>query len=68
MIVKTAQGRFRVRVKDRGVVVADRTFGRWNDAQAWEADRKRHVAAGRLAPASARSRWTSASMPCGRHG
>lgn len=53
MIVKTAQGRFRVRVKDRGVVVADRTFGRWNDAQAWEADRKRRVAAGRLAPASA---------------
>lgn len=34
MIVKTMQGRFRVRVKDRGVVVADRTFGRWNDAQA----------------------------------
>jgi integrase len=53
MIVKTAQGRFRVRVKDRGVVVADRTFARWNDAQAWEADRKRKVAAGRLAPASA---------------
>ena len=53
MIVKTAQGRFRVRVKDRGVVVADRTFARWNDAQAWEADRKRQVAAGRLAPASA---------------
>ncbi|MDO8389718.1 MAG: hypothetical protein Q7V57_04450, partial [Actinomycetota bacterium] len=53
MIVKTAQGRFRVRVKGRGVVIADRTFGRWNDAQAWEADRKRHVAAGRLAPSSA---------------
>jgi hypothetical protein len=53
MIVKTARGRFRVRVKDRGVVVADRAFGRWNDAQAWEADRKRQVAAGRLAPASA---------------
>jgi integrase len=53
MIVKTAQGRFRVRVKDHGVVVADRTFGRWNDAQAWEADRKRKAAAGRLAPASA---------------
>ncbi len=53
MIVKTAQGRFRVRVKDRGVVVADRTFARWNDAQAWEAGRKRQVAAGQLAPASA---------------
>jgi integrase len=53
MIVKTVQGRFRVRVKDREVVVADRTFARWNDAQAWEADRKRQVAAGRLAPASA---------------
>ena len=53
MILKTRQGRYRVKVKDHGVIVADRTFTRWNDAEAWEADRKRQVAAGRLAPASA---------------
>jgi hypothetical protein len=50
MIVRTKQRRFRVTVKDRRVIVADRTFRSWNDAQAWEADRKRKVAAGRLAP------------------
>lgn len=53
MILKTTQGRYRVKVKNRGVIVADRTFTHWNDAEAWEADRKRQVAAGRLAPASA---------------
>jgi integrase len=53
MILKTRQGRYRVKVKDHGVIVADRTFTHWNDAEAWEADRKRQVAAGRLAPASA---------------
>lgn len=52
MIVKTRQGRYRVKVKDHGVIVADRTFTHWNEAEAWEADRKRQVAAGRLAPAS----------------
>ena len=54
MILKTRQGRYRVKVKDHSVIVADRTFTRWNDAEAWEADRKRMVATGRLAPASAR--------------
>jgi integrase len=53
MILKTRQGRYRVKVKDHGVIVADRTFARWNDAEAWEADRKRQVATGRLAPAAA---------------
>jgi integrase len=53
VILKTRQGRYRVKVKDQGVIVADRTFVRWNDAEAWEADRKRMIAAGRLAPASA---------------
>ena len=53
MILKTRQGRYRVKVKDHGEIVADRTFTHWNDAEAWEADRKRQVAAGRLAPASA---------------
>lgn len=53
VILKTRQGRYRVKVKYHGAIVADRTFKHWNDAQAWEADRKRQVAAGRLAPASA---------------
>ncbi|MHB1166173.1 MAG: tyrosine-type recombinase/integrase [Candidatus Nanopelagicales bacterium] len=53
MILRTRQGRYRVKVKDHGLIVADRTFVHWNDAEAWEADRKRQVAAGRLAPASA---------------
>ncbi|MDO8391292.1 MAG: tyrosine-type recombinase/integrase [Actinomycetota bacterium] len=53
MILRTRQGRYRVKVKEHGVIVADRTFARWNDAEAWEADRKRMVATGRLAPASA---------------
>ncbi|MFM7146627.1 MAG: hypothetical protein ACKOW5_09865, partial [Actinomycetales bacterium] len=53
MILKTRQGRYRVKVKDHGAIVADRTFAHWNDAEAWEADRQRQVAAGRLAPASA---------------
>ena len=44
MILKTRQGRYRVKVKDHGLIVADRTFARWNEAQAWEADRKRQVA------------------------
>ena len=41
VILKTRQGRYRVKVKDHGAIVADRTFKHWNDAQAWEADRKR---------------------------
>ena len=53
MILKTRQGRYRVKVKNHGVIVADRTSARWNDAEAWEADRKHQVAAGRLAPAAA---------------
>lgn len=53
MILKTRQGRYRVKVKEHGAIVADRTFAHWNDAEAWEADRKRQVAAGRLVPASA---------------
>ncbi|HYO19778.1 MAG TPA: tyrosine-type recombinase/integrase [Dermatophilaceae bacterium] len=53
MILKTRQGRYRVKVKDHGVIVADRTFTHWNDAQAWEAERKRMVASGRLSSAAA---------------
>jgi integrase len=53
VILKTRQGRYRVKVKDHGVIVADRTFRHWNEAEAWEADRKRMVATGRLAPAAA---------------
>ena len=53
MILKTAQGRYRVKVKDHGVIVADRTFVRWNDAEHWEAERKQKVACGRLATSTA---------------
>jgi hypothetical protein len=40
VILKTRQGRYRVKVKGHGAIVADRTFKHWNDAQAWEADHK----------------------------
>jgi integrase len=53
VILKTRQGRYRVKVKNHGVIVADRTFVRWNDAEHFETDRKQRVAAGRLAPAAA---------------
>ena len=53
MILRTRQGRYRVKVKDHGVIVADRTVRHWNEAEAWEADRKRMIATGRLAPAAA---------------
>jgi hypothetical protein len=53
VILKAREGRYRVKVKKHGRIVADRTFVQWNDAEAWEADRKRQFAAGRLAPVSA---------------
>jgi integrase len=43
---KTPNGRWRVRVKHAGRVVADRTFDRKGDAQAWESDQKRHLSLG----------------------
>src|SRR5699024_3413187 len=46
MIGKTSSGRWRVRVRYRGNVVADRTFDRKADASRWEAEQKRLLAAG----------------------
>ena len=43
MIGKTPNGRWRVRVKYQGRVVADRTFDRRTDASRWEADQRRHL-------------------------
>lgn len=36
VVLKTRQGRYRAKVKDHAAIVADRTFVRWNAAQAWE--------------------------------
>ncbi|MEX1078509.1 MAG: tyrosine-type recombinase/integrase [Homoserinimonas sp.] len=46
MINKTAQGNFRVRVKHKGKVVADKTFQRKGDAVTWESAMKRRIALG----------------------
>ena len=43
MIGKTANGRWRVRVKYRSRVVADRTFDRRTDATKWEAEQRRRL-------------------------
>ncbi len=43
MIGHSPSGRWRVRVKYRGVVVADRTFDRRGDALLWEAEQKRRL-------------------------
>lgn len=55
MINKTARGGWRVRVKYRGVMVADRTFERKGDAVRWESEQKRLLASGELvSPAAVR--------------
>lgn len=46
MIAKTANGRWRVKVKSKGAVVADRTFDRKGDAELWEAQQKRALSLG----------------------
>lgn len=43
MINKMASGKWRVRVKHRGVVVADRLFVRKAEAAAWEAEQRRRL-------------------------
>lgn len=43
VILKTTQGRYRVKVKRNGVIVFDKTFERKRDAEIWETDRKREV-------------------------
>jgi len=51
--VGTAGGRFRVRVKYRSVVVADRTFDRRGEAVRWETEQKRLLDDGDFIPPSA---------------
>ena len=46
MILKTKQGRYRVKVKRKGVIVADKTFIRKRDAEQYEAEKKREVMSG----------------------
>jgi integrase len=46
MIGKTRSGRWRVRVKYQGRVVADRTFDRRTDATKWEAEQRRQLEQG----------------------
>ncbi len=53
MVNKTANGRWRARVKSRGIVVADRTFTRRGDALRWEAEQIRLLALGEFVPPSA---------------
>jgi len=43
MITKARNGRWRVRVKHHGRVVADRTFDRKTDASRWEAEQRRSL-------------------------
>lgn len=61
MILTTAQGRYRVKVKHHGVIVADRTFLRRTDAARWEAEQKQRLLTGRAATA-AEGRITSADV------
>lgn len=55
MIVRRSNGKWRVRVKFKGVVVADRTFDRKGDAVRWESEQKRLLASGEfVSPAAGR--------------
>ena len=53
MIVKTPYGTWRVQVKYRSVVVADRTFERKGDAVRWEMEQKRLLQSGEFVSPSA---------------
>lgn len=53
MIVKTPYGSWRVQVKHRGVVVADRSFQRKGDAIRWEMEQKRLLLSGEFVAPSA---------------
>lgn len=50
MIIKTPGGRYRAKVKFRGVIVADRTFERRTDAVRWETEQKRLLHSGDFIP------------------
>ncbi|MDU0313173.1 site-specific integrase [Phycicoccus sp. M110.8] len=55
MILKRPNGKWRVKVKFRGVIVADRTFERRGDAVRWEMEQKRLLQSGEfVAPAAGR--------------
>lgn len=55
MIIKRPNGKWRVQVKYRGRVVADRTFERRGDAVRWEVEQKRLLHSGEfVAPAAGR--------------
>ncbi|EWT06051.1 hypothetical protein N864_00680 [Intrasporangium chromatireducens Q5-1] len=55
MILKRPNGKWRVQVKHRGSVVADRTFGRRGDAARWEMEQKRLLLSGEfVSPAAGR--------------
>ncbi len=53
MILKTPGGRYRVKVKFRGVIVADRTFDRRIEAIQWETEQKRRLHQGDFVPPKA---------------
>lgn len=53
MIYKTPYGTWRVKVKFRGVTVADKTFDRKGDATLWEAEQKRLLVSGDFVPPAA---------------
>ncbi len=61
MIYKTPYGTWRVKVKFRSVVVADRTFERKGDAQRWEMEQKRLLQSGEYVPPAA-GRMTVAEL------
>lgn len=55
MILKRPNGKWRVKVKFRGVIVADRTFERRGDAVRWEMEQKRLLQSGEfVSPAAGR--------------
>jgi integrase len=55
VILKRPNGKWRVKVKFRGVIVADRTFDRRGDAVRWEMEQKRLLQSGEfVSPAAGR--------------
>lgn len=61
MINRLRNGKWRVRVKHRGVVVADRVFERKGEASAWEAEQRRRIHDGDFVAPSA-GRLTMAEL------
>lgn len=61
MILKRPNGKWRVQVKHRGRVVADRTFERRGDAVRWEMEQKRLLVSGEFVSPSA-GRMTVAEL------